>query len=217
MNIFAKQFPSSIFPFQNIKESFVQIQADLDYPISGIINNLNNRNTKHKQHTSINTSQIHQQTEIAHILQPTIRILQSATDKVINKSKKIILQRLPENNTSKMRHEDSTKKKRKRKETNKSIINAPNTKSKKEKNKNNGSANTKAKPSEGAIKKCKTKRPKEGKMDHMEYLMKRRELGDTNALVVADKTARSNADKKMDIYSHKLNPADWKTAYQQKY
>ncbi|KAF7920507.1 hypothetical protein EAE99_008120 [Botrytis elliptica] len=277
MDMFAKQFPSSMFPFQNMEGSSVQIQAEyadrdpnnnriqtaslkinlqtlkvskdspgnnntnddvdmsgLDHPVSGIINNLNNRNTKRKQHTSINTGQIHQQAEMARMLQPTIRALQSATDKAINKSKKIASQgevfigprlpnnrktsrRLPESDASRVRREDSAEKKRKRKETNKSVVNAPNTKSKKEKNKNNGGANAKAKPSEGAVKKRKTRRPKEGKMDHMEYLMERRKLGDTNALVVADKTARSNADEKVDIYGHGLNPADWETAYQQEY
>ncbi|TGO44931.1 hypothetical protein BCON_0442g00030 [Botryotinia convoluta] len=278
MDMFAKQFPSSMFPFQNMEGSSVQIQAEyadrdpsnnriqtaslkinlqtlkvsngppgnnntnddvdmsgLDHPVGVIINNLNNRNTKRKQHSSINTGQIHQQAEMARMLQPTIRALQSATDKAINKSKKIASQgevfigprlpngrktsrRIPESDSPRVRHEDSAEKKRTRKEMNKTVLKVPNTKPKKEKKKEkNSGANAKAKPSEGAVKKRKTRKPKEGKVDHMEYLMERRKLGDTNALAAADKTARSNADEKVDIYGHGLNPADWETVYQQEY
>ncbi|TGO24533.1 hypothetical protein BPAE_0100g00010 [Botrytis paeoniae] len=208
--------------------------SGFDYPVGGIINNLNNRNTRSKQHSSINTGQIHQQAEMARMLQPTIRALQSATDKAINKSKKIASQGeafigprlpngrktsrpIPESVSSRVRREDSAEKKLKRKETNKTVVNAPNTKPKKEKNKKNGGVNAKANPSEGAVKKRKTRKPKEGKVDHMEYLMERRKLGDTNALTAADKTARSNADEKVDIYGHGLNPADWEAVYQQEY
>ncbi|KAF5874682.1 uncharacterized protein Bfra_004697 [Botrytis fragariae] len=208
--------------------------SGLDHPVGGIINDLNNRNTRRKQYSSINTGQIDQQAEMARMLQPTIRALQSATDKAINKSKKIASQGevfigprlpsgrktsrpIPESVSSRARHENSAEKKRKRKETNKTIINAPNTKPKTEKNKKNCGDNTKAKLSEGVVKKRKTRKPKEGKVDHMEYLMERRKLGDKNALAAADKTARSNADEKVDIYGHGLNPADWETVYQQEY
>ncbi|THV44638.1 hypothetical protein BGAL_0602g00040 [Botrytis galanthina] len=280
MDMFAKQFPSSMFHFQNMEGSSVQVQAEyadrdpnsnriqtaslkinlqtlkvsngspaelgnnntnddvdmsgLDHSVVGIINNLNNRNTRRKQHSSINTGSIHQQAEMARMLQPTIRALQSATDKAINKSKKIgsqgevfigpklpngrkTLRRLSESDSSRVRREDSAEKKRKRKEMNKTVVNVPNAKPKKEKNKKNGGANGKSKPSEGAVKKRRTRKPKEGKVDHMEYLMERRKLGDTNALAAADKTARSNADEKVDIYGHGLNPADWEAMYQQEY
>ncbi|TGO46505.1 hypothetical protein BOTNAR_0583g00010 [Botryotinia narcissicola] len=280
MDMFAKQFPSSMFPFQNMEGSSVQVQAEyvdhepnnnriktashkinlqtlkvsngspaesgnndtnddvdmsgLDHPVGGIINNLNNRSTRCKQHSSTNTGQIHQQAKMARMLQPTIRALQSATDKAINKSKKIssqgeafigpklpngrrISQHLLESDSSRVRREDLAEKKRKRKEMSKTFVNAPNTKPKKEKNKNNGGANAKSKPSEGAVKKRRKRKPKEGKVDHMEYLMECRKLGDTNALAAADKTARSNADEKVDVYGHGLNPADWESIYQQEY
>ncbi|TEY38799.1 hypothetical protein BOTCAL_0474g00030 [Botryotinia calthae] len=209
--------------------------SGLDDPISGIIKKSNNRKSRHKPHSSINTGQIHQQAQMARMLQPTIRALQSATDKAINKSNKILtqgeasigpilpsnpkkLRRILKSDSSKVRQENSTGTKRKRKETNKTVVDAPNTKPKKEKKKKkNVAVIAKAKPSEGAIKKRRTRKPKEGKMDHMEYLMERRKLGDTKALVLADKTARSNADEKVDICGHGLNPADWEATYQQEY
>ncbi|KAK6609792.1 hypothetical protein H4I95_02851 [Botrytis cinerea] len=277
MDMSAKQFPSSMFPFKNMEGNSVQIQAEyadrdpdnnriqtaslkislqtlkvsngspgnnnlnddvdmsgLDHSVGGIISNLKNRRSRHKSHSSMNTGQIHQRAQMARMLQPAIRALQSATDKAINKSKKISsqgeafigpilpsnvkkLRRTLESDSSRVRKENSTEKKRKRKEKSNTVVNAPNTKPKKERKKRDQVVNAKAKPSEGAVKKRRTGKSKEGKMDHMEYLMERRKLGDTKALVLADKTARSNADEKVDLYGHGLNPADWEATYQQEY
>ncbi|KAF7956487.1 hypothetical protein EAE96_003826 [Botrytis aclada] len=259
MDMFAKQFPSSMFPFQNMEGSSVQIQAeysDRDPNNNRIQNaslkinlqtlkfsngNPGNNNTNEDIDMSgfdhpvgAIIGQIHQQAEMTRMLQPTIRALQSATDKAINKSKKITSQAevftgprlpngrktsrpIPESDSSRLRQDNSTEMKRKRKEKNKTVVNAPNTKPNKENKQKNGGANAKAKPSEGAVKKRRNRKPKEGKVDHMEYIMERRKLGDTKALVAADKTARSNADEKVDIYGHGLNPADWEAIYQQEY
>lgn len=207
--------------------------SGLDHPVGGIINNLKNRKSRHEPQSSVNTGQIHQQAQMARMLQPAIRALQSATDKAINKSKKISSQgeafigpilpsnlkksrRTLESDSPRVRQENSTETKRNRKEM-KIVVNAPNTKPKKENKKKDVVFNAKSKPFEGAVKKRKSRKSKEGKMDHMEYLMERRKLGDTKALVLADKTARSNADEKVDLYGHGLNPADWESTYQQEY
>lgn len=62
--------------------------SGLDYPMSGITNRLKSSMTPNS-HSSLNTGQTQQQAEMARMLQPTIRALQSATDKAINKGAKV--------------------------------------------------------------------------------------------------------------------------------
>ncbi|KAF7876748.1 hypothetical protein EAF04_001832 [Stromatinia cepivora] len=205
--------------------------SGLDFPMGRTTNNAISH-MKPNTHSSINTGQIQQQANLARMLQPTIRALQSATDKAINKSKEVangafIGPRLP-NERKTMRRicrvqpsqsnsQNSSKKRRKQAETNHTTPNITKVKPKRA-NKKRGDTNTQANPCGGSVDKVTKRKSKEGKKEqHMLYLMERRKLDNRKKLADADMAARADADQKAVVLSNAPDSRLWQKMYEQEY
>ncbi|KAJ8064029.1 hypothetical protein OCU04_007870 [Sclerotinia nivalis] len=168
---------------------------------------------KPNTHSSMNTGQIQQQADLARMLQPTIRALQSATDKAINKSKEVtngafIGPKLP-NERRNMRRIS---------QTNHTAANTTNAKPKRTKKKKNSDTKTQTNPSSGPVNKVRKRKSKEGeKEQHMLYLIERRKLEDRKKLADADMAAREDADQKALVLSNAPDSRLWQKMYEQEY
>ncbi|ESZ94591.1 hypothetical protein SBOR_5002 [Sclerotinia borealis F-4128] len=247
MDIFENQFPKYLSPVQSMEGSSVQVHAEytnrnnnatddtamsgLDYPM-GDITNISKRSIKPKPQQSINTGEIQQQADLARMLQPTIRALQSATDKAINKAAKDANGTSIEPKVSsgprtshmlRLEEYQSTLKsllRKQPKETKESQADpsVPNTKSKKKKKKNGG-VNTQANnTSGGSVQKPKKRKSKEGSGEqHMAFLIARRKNEDARKFANAERAARADTDMKLDVSDKGSDPRHWQTLYEQEY
>ncbi|KAA8575841.1 hypothetical protein EYC84_004930 [Monilinia fructicola] len=196
--------------------------SGLDCPMTGIANNLASQK-KPQSHSSNNTGEIQQQADMARMLQPTIRALQSATDKAVNKcAKRKGISGAP----TKPRADHKTRSQQKLPGNEKATLSnhlgnhavtVPKSKSKKAKKKKNGVGNTQPNNStESYVKKTRKRKPKKKEETLAERLTHRLK---SDALMTsnAEKTAKETADQFKDIHDQAPNPKDWQTLYEQEY
>ncbi|CAD6443186.1 83eaecea-58ba-4350-905a-cd3234635ccf [Sclerotinia trifoliorum] len=183
--------------------------SELDYPM-GKTTNSSISHLKSNMQSSINTGQIQQQADLAHMLQPTVRALQSATDKAINKSKEVAneafigprfanerrtMRRIFRAQASNLNSQNPSKKKRKQAETNHNAVDNTNAKPKRtKKKKKNGDTIFRANLFDGSVNKVRKRNSKEGEKEpYMLYLrlMERHNFEERRRLAYADLAARA--------------------------
>ncbi|APA13983.1 predicted protein [Sclerotinia sclerotiorum 1980 UF-70] len=206
--------------------------SGLNYPMSWTTNNPITH-MKPSTHSSINTGQIQQQADLARMQQPTIRALQSATDKAINKSKEVAnevfigprfanerrtMRRISSAQAGNSNSQNSSKKKHKQAEKNLTAVNTTNAKPKRTKKKKNGHTTFQANPVDGSVNKVKKRKPMKGeKEQHMLYLMERRKFEDGRKLADANLAARADADQKAVVLRTAPESRQWNEMYEQEY
>ncbi|QSZ29775.1 hypothetical protein DSL72_004292 [Monilinia vaccinii-corymbosi] len=187
--------------------------SGLDYPMSGIVDGVASHVVKPKFHSSINTGDIQQQAEMARMLQPTIRALQSATDKAINhgaKAKRLPRVKKDTSHPQKNLSGDDT-------------VTVADTKSKmtrkEKKKKNDADGSTQPNHStEGSVKKTRKRKPKDkNKGGPIADTLSRRQKSDAALISKAERSAQAKADKFKKSHAQAPNPRDWQTVYEQEY
>lgn len=207
--------------------------SGLEYPMEAVANFSKNQ-LKPKKHSSINSGEIQQRANLARMLQPTVRALQSATDKAIYQEKKLAIgssiepvlpsgqkavELLSRIEPSKSNNQKPTKRQRKVK-AKQTAPTEPKTKPNppKKKKKKTLNANTQVNVSEGSVNKIKkTKIKGSRKEQRMAYLLESRQDVDARKIKDAADAAKASADVEMNTVDQGPNPRDWQTVYEQEY
>ncbi|KAB8305144.1 hypothetical protein EYC80_004438 [Monilinia laxa] len=176
--------------------------SGFEYAMAGIANSLASKKNS-KPHSSINTGEIQQQVDMARILQLTIRALQPATDKAINKcAKRNGIQGAEAKPRAKRTSRSHQKLLGNDKVTlsnhlGNRTVTAPNSKLKKKKKKKKNGAEQRGDP-------CRER-------------LTRRLKSDALMTSNAQKAAKKTVDKFKDIHDQAPNPREWQTLYEQEY